>query len=84
MLKRRIIIKNKKKHHHHGHGHNASKGRTRGRSTNGESPPFLSKDDSKDSADMEDTTVCEWKIILVKTMQIDVPVVKRAFVVDVL
>lgn len=62
-LKRRIIIKNKKKHHHHGHGHGKKSSKKPGKGLNpenGESPPMLSKDDSKDSVDLEDTSTCKF------------------------
>jgi len=48
---RRIIIKNKKKHHHHHHKPKPVKKLSKvALPENGESPPLLAKDDSKDSS----------------------------------
>ncbi|ODN05604.1 1-phosphatidylinositol 4,5-bisphosphate phosphodiesterase beta-1, partial [Orchesella cincta] len=57
LLKRRIIIKNKKKHHHGHSKEKPSKKLSKGAAPeNGETQPFLSKDDSKDSVDLEDVS----------------------------
>ncbi|CAL8090516.1 unnamed protein product [Orchesella dallaii] len=56
LLKRRIIIKNKKKHHHGHSKEKPSKKLSKGAAPeNGETQPFLSKDDSKDSVDLEES-----------------------------
>jgi len=58
-LKRKIIIKNKKKHHHHHHNKQKpvkklSKSQI---PENGESPPVLTKEDSKEIVEVEEVTL---------------------------
>jgi len=65
MLKRKIIIKNKKKHHHHHHSSQKQKpAKKMSKSAppeNGETFPALLKEDSKESVEIEETSLGKFK-----------------------